>query len=352
MNFNQIKVTFEKRGFKLKETIYNRNNSIINIAVNENKEYIIKIQIVKDKNKKERMKNESLINKSLNSTFIIKTYAIYSDLIQNHQIYSIVMEKGLYNNFNFFIKCLLNDNLIHVINNTINFPWIYLINSNTLSFFITQIIEGLKVLFEHNIVHRDIKGENIIITYLFKLKIADFGIAKKAKSNFELGSFTWCYQSFEYFINDKIIDEYDNTFKIDYYCLGVIIYYCLFRKELIDSKYKGNLKEQDYNDCLNKANENINKCSFENNKYEIKNFDKENKGKFIQKGIGELTKNLLTKNISERPNIFQLLDDKNLNENKLYFKKIYNINQFLESKLFIEFMKPNNGKRKRKKYNT
>ena len=125
----------------------------------------------------------------------------------------------------------------------------------------------------------------------------------------------------------------------------------MFRKELIDSKYKGNLKEEDYIDCLNKANEIINKCSFENNKYEIKNFDKENKGKFIQKGIAELTKNLLTKNISERPNIFQLLDDKNLNENKLYFKKIYNINQFLESKLFIEFMKPNNEKRKRKKYN-
>ena len=75
----------------------------------------------------------------------------------------------------------MNDNLIHVINNTINFPWIYLINSNTLSFFITQIIEGLKVLFEHNIVHRDIKGENIIIAYLFKLKISDFGIAKKQK---------------------------------------------------------------------------------------------------------------------------------------------------------------------------
>ena len=84
MNSTQIKKILEKRGFKLKETLYNRNNSIIFIAVNENKDYIIKIQFVKDKNKKEKMKNECLINKTLNSTFIIKTYDIYSDLIHNH----------------------------------------------------------------------------------------------------------------------------------------------------------------------------------------------------------------------------------------------------------------------------
>ena len=55
MNSTQIKKILEKRGFKLKETLYNRNNSIIFIAVNENKDYIIKIQFVKDKNKKEKM---------------------------------------------------------------------------------------------------------------------------------------------------------------------------------------------------------------------------------------------------------------------------------------------------------
>jgi serine/threonine protein kinase len=41
-----------------------------------------------------------------------------------------------------------------------------------------HIIKGLDTLFAHNIIHRDLKFENILVTKDGIAKIADFGLAK------------------------------------------------------------------------------------------------------------------------------------------------------------------------------
>ena len=47
-------------------------------------------------------------------------------------------------------------------------------------FYFTQLVNGLKYLDKHEIIHRDIKPKNILLTNNRKiLKIADFGFAKK-----------------------------------------------------------------------------------------------------------------------------------------------------------------------------
>ena len=86
----------------------------------------------------------------------------------------------------------------------------------------TQIASALDTAHKHNIIHRDIKPHNIMITEDGIAKVADFGIAK-AVSNSTITAFGTTIGSVHYFSPEHARGGYTDA-KSDIYSLGIVMY--------------------------------------------------------------------------------------------------------------------------------
>ena len=85
-----------------------------------------------------------------------------------------------------------------------------------------QIGQGIQAAHERNIVHRDIKPQNIIMDHSGTLKVTDFGIAK-AVSNSTITAFGSTIGSVHYFSPEHAKGGLTDA-KSDLYSLGVVMY--------------------------------------------------------------------------------------------------------------------------------
>jgi len=102
-------------------------------------------------------------------------------------------------------------------------------------FIVMEICKGMECAHSENIIHRDIKPVNILVSYLGEVKISDFGIAKKdnTDSNGTMAGSrtkgTYSYMSPEQMLGDNAISQ-----QTDIYSLGIILYELLTGRKLFD----------------------------------------------------------------------------------------------------------------------
>lgn len=96
-----------------------------------------------------------------------------------------------------------------------------------------QIASALEKAHKNNIIHRDIKPHNIIITEEGVAKVTDFGIAK-AVSNSTITAFGTTIGSVHYFSPEHARGGYTDA-KSDLYSLGVVLYEMVTGKVPFDS---------------------------------------------------------------------------------------------------------------------
>jgi len=120
--------------------------------------------------------------------------------------------------------------------------------------YIFQIISSLKYLYDRQILHRDIKPQNILI-HNNEIKICDFGFAKTIKENDLISTF--CGSPL--YMAPEIIKFNKYGLKADIWSLGVVIYEILFKEHPYPSKNQSDLIDNIKNDIEIKVPNIINK---------------------------------------------------------------------------------------------
>jgi len=99
------------------------------------------------------------------------------------------------------------------------------IKEKFVQFYFSQLTNGLRYLFDHNIIHRDIKPLNILLTNNKKiLKIADFGFAKRKIENSLYD--TICGSPL--YMAPEIVSRQLYNEQTDLWSVGIILYEMLF----------------------------------------------------------------------------------------------------------------------------
>ncbi len=96
-----------------------------------------------------------------------------------------------------------------------------------------QLVEALRILHKHYVVHRDIKLENILVDDKKKVKLIDFGFSVVLPPNYKLNIFCGTPS----YMAPEIVNKNDYSFGVDVWAAGIL----LFKMLSGHFPFKGNL---------------------------------------------------------------------------------------------------------------
>ena len=251
---------------------FGKTFKVFNIENNEI--YVIKKIPLKDKDL-EQIQKEAEILSSIHNENIVKYFESFTD----NEYFYIVMEycQGL------DLKKYINKYKKEKGNKRMD--------PNIIYKYIIDICKGLKEIHSNNIIHRDIKPDNLLITENNKIKICDFGISKQLGPNNNYANTTI---GTLYYCAPEIFDKKPYNNKIDIWSLGCVIYELCTKKLCFEGESHWEL--------LNK----IMACNYTPLNEELNNYYQ----------LNDLIKLLLNKDYKKRPNADAVID---------YLQKKFNI---------------------------
>ena len=228
------------------------------------------------------------------------------------------------------------------------------LSEKTAKFLFRQIIQGIKYIHEQNIVHRDIKLENLLIDLNNNVKICDFGIGRKIKNKNQLlhdQCGTLMYMAPEILLSSK--EKGYEPFPVDIWSSGISLYIML--SGTLPFNYKNKKNEDDEEEEENEEEEESFSEKSKSKKNEEDNFKLQysivykepKKIEKISEEARDLLKGLLNKDPKKRLTCEQILNhpwlnnckEKNISAKKFHlFTKAENV---MLSKTFIDYRKAN-----------
>ena len=109
-------------------------------------------------------------------------------------------------------------------------------NEKQIKFFVANIVLSLRYLRLNNILHRDIKPDNLVFDKKGYLNLTDFGISKKVKNNKIIKD----KSGTPGYLSPEVLTGKNQTFSSDYFSLGIIIYELIF----LERPFKGKTKQE------------------------------------------------------------------------------------------------------------
>ena len=299
----------------------------IKIKENEDKVYTgtLTKKSIKKNNSKEIIDNILLFKKNFN------TVKIYEEIVgsetKKDKYYLILTEEPKLNNLKGYIKNLFNQNP----NNLINMPFDEIIGNNFLLFLIKQIIKGLETLDRMELIHFNIKPENLLISLELSIKLSDFSLLRKVY-NLEkilIPGGTPGYLSPDYYKNIGQKIPVSQAKKQDYFSLGVSLYFLKYGERMIKN-------------IIHKSKEKT-KENLLNLEYIVvmipKIIIKIKDNPVIDRDFVHFLCSLIQIEPEDRPNFEEIYRNKWVNKNADYISEIKRNFIFDEQKLIIELRK-------------